>query len=162
MLATFQVPAHCVGVIESISSLLEIDAVDEVGIPISTWRLDGQEWIQGQLIHPDPVQGTLRIRWELRQDSINYWSPILNINNANGDALPGADLISPWRDDLFGWSAPSRRMQIVVPDATRQTLWAIIEVDEPRWMVRGKGRISGYVQQRSGRDSAGDSARVRS
>lgn len=163
LLAKSSVPVHCVGVIERIATLVEIEALDEDGVPITSWRLDGQTIFRGFLSHPDPVQGDLEVRWHLRQDSINYWSPINNINGIDASVLPGEDLIEPWDDDLYGWNARHwDQQQLIVPDGSRQTLWLSVRADSQRWLIRAKGRIGGYYQQRSGRDSAGDSARKRS
>lgn len=163
MLAQSQVPVHCIGIIERIATLITVQALDEDGLPISTWRLDGQEIFEGTLDHPNPANGSISITWWLRQDSINYWSQLPVIDGLPTSRLPGADMIQSWTDDLHGWNARYwDQQQIVCPDASRQTLWVSFLADSDAWKILAKGRIGGYHQQRSGRDSAGHSARVRS
>jgi hypothetical protein len=163
LLAQSQVPAHSVGIIERIATLVIVEAIDEDGVPITSWRLDGQEIFDGSLNHPDPLQGTIALAWYLRQDSINYWSRLPVIDALATSRLPGDDLVQSWTDDLHGWNARHwDQQQLVLPDASRQTLWLSVLADSTAWRISAKGRLGGYYQQRSGRDSAGASARKRS
>lgn len=164
MLAAKSTSPHQVGIIERIATLLEIDALDEDGIPITTFRLDGQAIFDGALQHPIPAQGELNLSWLLRQEGVSYHRILGPIDAVPFDGIAGDDLIPQWNNDMFGWNARHwDQTQYVYPDGIRVRLWLVAQADEnDAWLIRATGRLGGYAQARSGRDSAGRSARVRS
>lgn len=164
VLSTVSTSPHQVGIIERIATLVEVDALDEDGVPITTFRLDGQEIFDGVVQHPIPALGSLSLAWALRQEGLSYYQAIGAIDAVPFSAIGGEEMVPPWADDLFGWNARSwDQLQLVYPDGYRVRLWLIAQATvADAWTVRAKGRLGGYAQARSGRDAAGRSARVRS
>jgi hypothetical protein len=164
LLATESTSPHQVGVIERVATLLEVDALDGDGLPLTTFVLDGQEIFNGVLEHPIPGFGELSIGWRLRQEDYTYFRVVGAIDAVPYDAVPGNDVVPPWSDDVYGWNARYwDQLQIVYPAGYRVRLWVLAQADFLHaWRIRAKGRMGGYAQARGGRDSAGRSARVRS
>lgn len=164
MIASTSTSPHQVGIIERIATLIEIDALDEDGVPIMTVVLDGQETFDGILLHPDPFAGTLSIGWALRQEDYTRYRVVGPIDGVPHQAIPGEDVIPPWDDDVFGWNARHwDQTQYVYPDGYRVRIWVDCQATVADvWAIRAKGRLGGYAQARGGRDCAGRSARVRS
>ncbi len=142
------------GVLESIATFFQIEALDANQVPIfqfSTFPPDANP-CPLPLVHPDPlVTNPFRMVFRLIAQNI----PTKYIDNANVPTLVGANpnfvplgttVISPWADMRYGWGTRySRRQQFVIGNRVLLRLFVDVSADPNRWNVQKMvGRLAGY------------------
>lgn len=150
VLAEFQVPTLHQGTIERLVSYVKIRALDEDGLPIATFVLNGQDPTAGPIVHPIPARGELQLRWRLTGCELQQTPPPNNLNGIASQFTVGEDLVPAWSLDQYGWDVRwGDRQQLLVAAQTRVRLW--LEVGQTVagsdfWFITATGRIGGYTQ----------------
>lgn len=168
MLAYFEVPDLQMGVIEKIATYANVQAHNEAGVTLATWKLDGTDPTLHTLTHPILAGGTLSFRWRLTGSERTQGPPSSQVANVPSEYVPGNDLIRPWTTDVNGWNAPwGKRQQMIIDAQTRVRLWLEVirstpSIDSSFWRIAAVGRLGGYAQMRGPGKAALVDARVRS
>lgn len=149
LVASMNWTGYDVGIVERIATLVVVEALDDDGIPLASWRLDGETMLDGGVIsHPTPARGVLRLLWRLQGVTASGGDRERTTDAASPYLLDGSDAIPPWDYDAFGWrSRFVDDMQIVFPRAELARLWLQASGQAAAWRISARGRLGGYAQK---------------